>query len=72
MFDWEHGIALNAMQRNLASSLSKGEVSWVFTSYGRNLGYILELHQEWPFETPLCSSKSGHLSSYERHLRNLN
>ena len=43
---------------------------------------FLELRQEpgvhsrvtagWPFETPLCSAKSGLLSSYDRHLRNLN
>ena len=72
MFDWEHGITLNAMQGNRASSLDKWEVSWVFSSCGRNLGYILELHQEWPFETPLCSAKSALLSSYDAHLRNLN
>ena len=45
MFDWEDGIALNAMQWNPASSLGKGEVSWVFSRCVRNLGYILELHQ---------------------------
>ena len=45
MFLWEHGIALHAKQGNRASSLSEGEVSWVFSSWGRNLGYILEL---WP------------------------
>ena len=42
---------------------------------------FLELRQEpvvysrvtggWPFETPLCSAKSGLLSSYGGHLRNL-
>ena len=34
--------------------------------------YILELQRGWPFETPLCSAKSGLLSSYDGHLRNLN
>ena len=43
LFDWEQGIALHAMQGNRASSLSEGEVSWFFSSCGRNLGYILEL-----------------------------
>ena len=43
MFDWENTIALHAMQGNQASFRGKGEVSWVFSSCGRNLGYILEL-----------------------------
>ena len=47
-------------------------MSWDFSSYGRNVGYIHELQRGWPFETPLCSSKSGLLSSYDGHLRNLN
>ena len=36
------------------------------------MGYILELQQGWPFETPLSSAKSGLLSRYDGHLRNLN
>ena len=44
----------------------------VFSSCGRNLGYILELRRGWPFETQLCSAKSGLLSSYDGQLRNLN
>ena len=72
MFDWEYGIALHAMQGNQASSPGEGDVSWDYSSCGRNLGYILELEQGWPFETPLCSTKSGLLSSYDGHLRNLN
>ena len=60
------------MQGNQASSPGEGDVSWDFTSGGRNLGYILELHQGWPFESPLCSAKSGLLSTYDGHLRNLN
>ena len=40
-----HGIALHTKQGNRASSLGEGEVSWVFSSRGRNLGYILEI---WP------------------------
>ena len=63
MFDWEHGIALYPMQVNRASSRDEVKVSWVFSSCGRSLGYILELQRGWPFETPLCSAKSGLLSS---------
>ena len=72
MFDWEYGIALHTMQGNQASSPGEGDVSWDYSSCGRNLGYILELERGWPFETPLCSKKSGLLSSYDGRLRNLN
>ena len=72
MFDWENAIALHAMQGNRASSRGEGEVSWVFSSCGRNLEYILELCQGCPFETGVCSVKSGHLSMYEGQLRNVN
>ena len=72
MFDWEHGMALHTMQGNRSSSLGEGDVSWDFSSCGRNLWYILELQRGWPFETKLCSVKSGLLSSYDGHLRNLN
>ena len=43
VFDWEHGIALHAVPGNWASPHGEWEVSWVFSSCGRNLGYILEL-----------------------------
>ena len=72
MFDWEQGIALQARDGNRSSSPGEGDVSWDFSSCGRKLGYIFELQQGWPFETPLCSSKSGLLSSYNSHLRNVN
>ena len=72
MFDWENGIALHAMQGNRASFLNEGDVSYDFSSCGKNLGYIRELKRGWPFVTPLCSAKSGLQCSYERHLRNLN
>ena len=72
VFDCENGIALHAMQGNRASFPSKGDVSYDFSSCGRNLGYIRELQRVWPFETPLCSAKSGLLCSYEGHIRNLN
>ena len=72
MFNWEYDIALHTIQGNQPSSPSEGYVSWDFSSCGRNVGYILELQPGWPFETPLCSSKSGLLSSYDGHLRNLN
>ena len=63
MFDWEQKIALHPMQGFLSSSPEEGDVSWVFSNCGRNLGYILELQWGWPFETPLYSAKSGLLSS---------
>ena len=59
MFDGEHRIALHAMQGNRASSRGEGKVSWFFSSCGRNLGYILELQRGCPFETLVCSLKSG-------------
>ena len=43
-----------------------------FSSCGRNLGYILELRRGCPFETGVCSGKSGHLSKYEGQPRNVN
>ena len=72
VFDFENGIALHAIQGNRASFPSEADVSYDFSSCGRNLGYIHELQRGWPFETPLCSVKSGLLCSYEGHLRNLN
>ena len=71
MFDSEYRIALHAMQGNRSSSPGEWDVSWDFSSCGRNCGYILELQRGWPFETPLCSVKSGLLSSYDEYLRNL-
>ena len=72
MFDWENGIALHAMQGNRASFPSERDVLYDFSNSGSNLGFIRELQRGWPFETPLCSAKSGLLCSYEGHLRNLN
>ena len=72
MFDQENAIALDTMQGCRASSSGEGKVSWVFSSCGRNLGYFLELRRGCPFETGVCSVKSGHLSRYEGQLRNVN
>ena len=71
MFDEEYGITLHAMQGNWASSRSKGEVSWFFSSCIGNLLYFLELRQGWPFKTCVCSAMSGLLPSYEGQLRKL-
>ena len=71
-FNWENAIALDTMQGNRASSGWEGKVSWVFSSCGRNLVYILELRWGWPFETRVCSAKSGLLSSYDGHIGKLN
>ena len=72
VLDWENAIALDTIQGNRASSRSERKVSLVFSSCGRNLGYILELLRGCPFETGVCSVKSGHLSRYEGQLRNVN
>ena len=72
VFDWKHGTPQHEIQGNWASSCGEGEVSSVFSSFGRHLVYILELRQGWPFETRVCSAKAGLLSSYEGHVENLN
>ena len=72
MFDWENAIAVDTVQGNQASSRRDGKDSWVFSSWGRNLGYILELLRLCLFETGVCSVKSGHLSRYEGQIRNVN
>ena len=72
MFDWEYAIALDTMQGNRASSRNEEKVSCVFSCCGRNLGYIHELWQGCPFETGVCSVKSGQLSRYAGQLRNVN
>ena len=63
VFDWEHESALHPKQGFRSSSPAEGDVSWFYSSCVRNIGYILELQRGWPFETPLCSGKSGLLSS---------
>ena len=72
VFDCENGIALHAVQGNRDSFPSERVVSYDLLSCSRNLGYIRELQRGWPFETPLCSAKSGLLCSYEGYFRNLN
>ena len=42
IFDWEHGTPHHERQGNRASFRGEGEVSWVFSSCGRHLGYIHE------------------------------
>ena len=72
VFDWENAIALHAMQGIRASSRGDWELSWVFSSCGRHVGYILELRRACPFSTGVCLVKSGHLSRYDGHLGKLN
>ena len=57
MFEWEYGLALYPMRGNRASSPSEVDVSWDFSSCGRNLGYIIELKRGWQLETPLFFSE---------------
>ena len=49
----------------------QGEVSLFFSHCGGNLGYILELRWGWAFKSRVCTARSGVLSSYGGHLRNL-
>ena len=72
IFEWEHGTPQQEMLGNRASSCGQLEVSWVFSSCGRHLVYILELWRGWPFETGVCSVKSGELTRYEGQRRNVN
>ena len=72
VFDWENEIAVDTMQGNRASSRLEGNVSWVFSNCGRNMGYILDLRSGCSFKTAVCSVKSGLLYRYEGHLRNVN
>ena len=72
MFDCELGITLHPMQGIRASSATKSNVSCDFSFCGRILGYIDELQRGWPFETRVCSTTEGLLSSYDSHLRNIN
>ena len=45
---------MHAMQGTRASSRGEWDVSWFFSSFSGNLGYILELQWEWPFKTHVC------------------
>ena len=72
VFDWDHGTPQHEMQGYRASSCGEGGVSWIFSSFGTHLVYILELRRGWPFETRVCSAKSGLLPSYDGHLWKLN
>ena len=72
VFDWEHGIAVHAVQGYRASSLTEKEVSLFFSSCGVNLGYIFELMRGWPFKTRVSSATSGLLPSYDGYHRNIN
>ena len=72
VFDWENAVGQETMQGNRASTRSEGKVSWASSSCGRNLRYILELQRGCPFESGVCSVKSGHMCRYEGQLRNVN
>ena len=72
VFDWENAISLDTLPGNRFSSRGEGNVSWVFSRCHRNQRYILGLRRGCPFETGVCSVKSGHLSRYEGQLRNVN
>ena len=62
--------ACNAGELRLISQ--RGGCLMGFLELRQESGYTLELQRGWSFETPLCSAKSGLLSSYDGHLRTLN
>ena len=72
MFDWENAIALDTMQGNRGSFRREGNVSWVFSSCGRNLGYILELQWVLSIGNSSLFIEVRNLSRYEGQLRNVN
>ena len=72
VFDWERGTPQHEMQGYRDSSCREWEVSWVFSSCGRHLVYILELWRGRKFEIWVCSAKSGLLYSHDGHLGKLN
>ena len=45
MFVWENAFALHELKGNRASSRGEREVSLVYSSCGRHVGYILELQR---------------------------
>ena len=71
-------VCLGKCNCSACSAGESGLISWhggclmVFSCCGINLGYILELQRGCPFETRVCSAKSGHMSRYDDHLSNLN
>ena len=72
MFNCGYRVAQHAIQWKRVSSRHEEEVSWFFSCCSWKLGYILQLWWGWPFVSRVSSVKSGLLSSYSRHLRNLN
>ena len=72
MFAWANGIALHAMQGNRASFPNEGDVSYDFSSCGRNVGYIRELQRRWPFETPLPKeTKDLYIENYKSLMKEI-
>ena len=71
MFDWENAIALHAMQGNRASSRGEGEVSWVFSSCGRHVGYS-RVATGMSIRNSSLFNEVRNLSRYEGQLRNVN
>ena len=71
VFDWEHGIAMQAMKGNRASSRSEGEVSWFFSTCGGHQVYILELSvfNKSQASSPFEALNSACLSKGQRDVR---
>ena len=72
MFDWEKAIALDKMQTESGLISQGGESLMGFLDLRPEPGVYSRVTVGCPFETGVCSVKSGHLSRYEGHLRNVN
>ena len=65
----------NSSARNAGESgliLRRGGTHMSFLELRQAPGIYSRVRWEWPFETWVCSAKSGLLSSYDGHLRKLN
>ena len=71
MFDWEHGV-LCVHCRGIGPHLTANGKSHGFLELRQEPGVHSRVTAGWVFETRLISAKSGLLSSYDGHLRNLN
>ena len=68
-FKRESGISLEMLHWKRASSHAEGRISWFFSSYGRKLGYPLELRPEPQGSSPVLTWNSGFLWSFNRGVR---
>ena len=71
MFDWEHGIALNAIQGNWASSVERGK-SHGFLELRQEPGVYSRVTAGMSIRNSILFIEVRNLSRYEGQLRNVN